>query len=173
LLVDRHQHVARDLSLSLSRLALFLSLLDSLRYELPSRRKLSSSELPRLVGLRQGYARRGTQDGRLYARGGTEETGFRSCGRIRSHSGSVKTFPLWKEQKHQDYSIRRLPGPAVRRLSEGDQTPETPFELFRDWQRTQTQSSVRTLRSLRQQMDVRFLREQEPPAERQLLDGKF
>jgi hypothetical protein len=52
--------------------------------------------------------------------------------------------------------MRRLPGPAVRRLSEGDQTPETPFELFRDWQRTQTQSSVRTLRSLRQQMDVRF-----------------
>src|SRR3982074_2967960 len=40
------------------------------------------------------------------------------------------------------------------------------FGLFRDWQRTQTQSSVRTLRSLRQQMDVRFCREQEPPAER-------
>src|ERR1700688_1293290 len=45
-------------------------------------------------------------------------------------------------------------------------TPEAPFGLFRDWQRTQTQSSVRTLWSLRQQMDVRFCREQEPPAER-------
>jgi hypothetical protein len=65
--------------------------------------------------------------------------------------------------------MRRLPGPAVWRLSEGDQTPEALFELFRDWQRTQTQSSVRTLRSLRQQMDVRFCGKQGPPAERQLL----
>jgi hypothetical protein len=65
--------------------------------------------------------------------------------------------------------MRRLPGPAVRRLSEGDQTPEALYELFRDWQRTQTQSSVRTLRSLRQQMDVRSCGMQGPPAERQLL----
>ena len=55
--------------------------------------------------------------------------------------------------------MRRLPGPADRRLSEGDQTPEALFELFRDWQRTQTQSSVRTLRGLRQQMDVRSCRD--------------
>ena len=52
--------------------------------------------------------------------------------------------------------MRRLPGPAVRRLGEGDQTLEALYELFRDWQRTQTQSSVRTPRSLRQQMDVWF-----------------
>jgi hypothetical protein len=52
--------------------------------------------------------------------------------------------------------MRRLPGPAVRRLSEGDQTPEALSELFRDWQRTQTQSSVWTPRSLGQQMDVWF-----------------
>ena len=52
--------------------------------------------------------------------------------------------------------MRRLPGPAGGRLSEGDQTPEALSELFRDWQRTQTQSSVRAPRSLRQQMDVRF-----------------
>jgi hypothetical protein len=65
--------------------------------------------------------------------------------------------------------MRRLPGPAVWRLSEGDQTPEALYELFRDWQRTQTQSSVRTLRSLRQQMDVRSCGMQGPPAERQLL----
>ena len=45
-------------------------------------------------------------------------------------------------------------------------TSEAPFGLFRDWQRTQTQSSVRTLWSLRQQMDVRFCGEQEPKAER-------
>ena len=32
--------------------------------------------------------------------------------------------------------MRRLPGPAVRRLSEGDQTPEALHELFWDWQRT-------------------------------------
>ena len=65
--------------------------------------------------------------------------------------------------------MRRLPGPAVWRLSEGDQTPEALYELFRDWQRTQTQSSVRTLRSLRQQMDVRSCGMQGPAAERQLL----
>jgi hypothetical protein len=52
--------------------------------------------------------------------------------------------------------MRRLPGPAVCRLSKGDHTPEAPLGLFRDWQRTQTQSSARALRSLRQQMDVRF-----------------
>ena len=52
--------------------------------------------------------------------------------------------------------MRRLPGPAFCRLSEGDHTPEALFELFRDWQRTQTQSSVTALRSPRQQMDVRF-----------------
>jgi hypothetical protein len=45
-------------------------------------------------------------------------------------------------------------------------TPEALFELFWDWQRTQTQSSVTAPRSPRQQMDVRFCEEQEPPAER-------
>ena len=58
--------------------------------------------------------------------------------------------------------MRRLPGPAVSRLSEGDRTPEALYELFRDWQRTQTQSSVTAPRSLRQQMDVWFCRAQEP-----------
>jgi hypothetical protein len=38
--------------------------------------------------------------------------------------------------------VRRLPGPADCRLSEGDHTPGVLYELFRDWQRTQTQSSV-------------------------------
>jgi hypothetical protein len=62
--------------------------------------------------------------------------------------------------------VRRLPGPAGHGLSDGGNSRGS-FGLFRDWQRTQTQSSVRTLRSLRQQMDVRFCGEQEPPAERQ------
>jgi hypothetical protein len=38
--------------------------------------------------------------------------------------------------------MRRLPGPADCRLSEGGRTPEALYELFRDWQRTQTQSSL-------------------------------
>src|SRR5215472_12165811 len=59
-----------------------------------------------------------------------------------------------------------LPGPADCRLGERVQTLEAPLVLFRDWQRTPTQSSVRTLRSLRPQMDVRFCMVQEPPAER-------
>ena len=54
------------------------------------------------------------------------------------------------------------PGPACCRLSEGDQTPKALYELFRDWQRTQIQSSVEALRSPRQQMDVWFCRVQEP-----------
>ena len=58
--------------------------------------------------------------------------------------------------------MRRLPGPADCRLSDGDHSPEALYELFRDWQRTQTQSSVMALQSLRQQMDVWFCREQEP-----------
>ena len=52
--------------------------------------------------------------------------------------------------------MRRLPGPADWGLSERVQTLEALYELFRDWQRTQTQSSVTAPRSLRQQMDVRF-----------------
>jgi hypothetical protein len=37
---------------------------------------------------------------------------------------------------------------------ERDRTPEALYELFPDWQRTQTQSSVTALESPRQQMDV-------------------
>src|SRR6202022_43053 len=58
--------------------------------------------------------------------------------------------------------MRRLPGPADCRLSEGDQTPEALYELFRDWQRTQTQSSTTALQGPRLQMDVWFCRAQEP-----------
>ena len=41
-------------------------------------------------------------------------------------------------------------------LCEGDQPPEAHHELFRDWQRTQTQSSGTALRSPRLQIDVWF-----------------
>ena len=51
--------------------------------------------------------------------------------------------------------MRRLPGPAVADWAT-EQIPEAHYELFRDWQRTQTQSSATTLRSPRQQMDVWF-----------------
>src|SRR5580704_18932174 len=55
--------------------------------------------------------------------------------------------------------------PASCPLRDGVKTPEAPVELFRGWQRTQTQSSVRTLRGLRQQMDVWFCLMQESSAE--------
>src|ERR1019366_4543328 len=64
------------------------------------------------------------------------------------------------------FPMRRLPGPASRPLCDGVKTPEAHVELFRGWQRTQTQSSVRILRSLRQQMDVWFCLMQESSAER-------
>ena len=64
--------------------------------------------------------------------------------------------PPLREKRSQDYTVRRLPGPAVGRLSEGDHTPEAPFGLFRDWQRTQTQSSVKAPPGPRQQIDVWF-----------------
>jgi hypothetical protein len=59
--------------------------------------------------------------------------------------------------------MRRLPGPASCRLSEGDHPPEALSELFRDWQRTQTQSSVKApLQGPILAMDVWFCRAQEP-----------
>jgi hypothetical protein len=64
--------------------------------------------------------------------------------------------PLARGEKRQDHTARRLPGPGGCRLSDGDQTQEAPFELFQDWQRTHTQSSVTVLLDLRQRMDVRF-----------------
>ena len=93
-----------------------------------------------------GHAGRGQEDGLLDARGGTQKTGLRACRKVHRHGGSVKTF--LRRKKHQDHSMRRLPGPASRPLGEGDQTPEALLELFRDWQRTQTQSSATALRSL-------------------------
>ena len=93
------------------------------------------------------------------------ETRFRAC--RRPQHGSGRTRPLGEQD--QGETMRGLPVPAGGRLSEGDQTPEAPYESFRDWQRTHTQSSVTALRSPRQLMDVRFCTEQEPTAERHTL----
>jgi hypothetical protein len=41
-----------------------------------------------------------------------------------------KTFPDEEREKHQDSSMPRLPGPAVCRLSEGDETPEALSNCF-------------------------------------------
>src|SRR5712691_4329562 len=38
--------------------------------------------------------------------------------------------PAAVEKRLQDYTARRLPGPAGGRLSEGDQTPEAPSNCF-------------------------------------------
>ena len=70
--------------------------------------------------------------------------------------GTAAAKNLPQNEKHQDYSVRRLPGPAIRPLCEGVKTPEAHHELFWDWQRTQTQSSATALRSLRLQIDVWF-----------------
>ena len=59
--------------------------------------------------------------------------------------------------------MRRLPGPADCRLSDGDQTPEAPLGLFRDWQRTQTQSSVKAPLEVEAANGCPVLRKQEPP----------
>ena len=69
--------------------------------------------------------------------------------------------------------MRRLPGPASSPLCEGVKTLQAPVGLFRGWQRTQTQSSVRTLRSLRQQMDVWFCLMQESSAERHCCERRI
>ena len=71
--------------------------------------------------------------------------------------------------------MRRLPGPAVKSPGRRRQTPEALFALFRDWQRTQTQSSATALRSLRQQMDVRSCRsrDHQPRGTRAQADGRI
>ena len=51
---------------------------------------------------------------------------------------------------------------AIGTEYEGDHPPKALYELFRDWQRTQTQSSVTALQGTRLQMDVWFCRVQEP-----------
>jgi Transposase IS116/IS110/IS902 family len=91
-----------------------------------------------------------------YLLAGSATERLRSCGKTQER-GSISAA-----QTNRMNKMRRLPGPAFCRLSEGDYPPEALYELFRDWQRTPTQSSVTALRSLRYQMDVWFCRVQEP-----------
>jgi hypothetical protein len=88
-----------------------------------------------------GDTSRSPEDGRVSAGRGSPREGLK--GEVRrplKPSAAVG-------KRLQDYTARRLPGPAGGRLSEGAQAPEAPFGLFRDWQRTQTQSSVTALRA--------------------------
>jgi transposase len=78
------------------------------------------------------------------ARGGSRAARVRTF--REAERDGLTTATGWRKRE-QDYTARRLPGPAVCRLSDGDQTPQAPFELFRDWQRTQTQSSVKALKA--------------------------
>jgi hypothetical protein len=50
--------------------------------------------------------------------------------------------PRWAKENNRMLQ-RSLPGLAVYRLSDGADAPEAPFGLFRDWQETQAQSSVK------------------------------
>ena len=84
----------------------------------------------------------------------------------------LKPLPT-RRRGHRITTARRLPGPAVGRLSEGDPTPEAPFGLFRDWQRTQTQSSVKALRGRRQQIDVRFCKSRNHRREAHVASWEF
>jgi len=86
----------------------------------------------------------------------TLAVGLRACREVQPNASSVKAFPNKEKAKTSGFidaqtaRSRRLP---TRRRSK---TPEAHYELFRDWQRTPTRSSVTALRSPRQQMDVRF-----------------
>ena len=90
---------------------------------------------------------------------------------------SIATVHGWGRVFIQQSSSRRvdptLPSCCIRPLAQTARScmlpterrrspPEALYELFRDWQRTQTQSSVKALRSPRLQMDVWFCRAQEP-----------
>ena len=83
--------------------------------------------------------------------------------------GTVAAKNLPMNEKHQDYSDAQTARPRKLATGRRSENSEAPVGLFRGWQRTQTQSSVRTLRSLRQQMDVWFCLMQESSAERALL----
>ena len=101
---------------------------------------------------------------------------------IRNHSQSTacpKSSPCRSLIASMPLQILRCRNPIVKSHAAHQRPPTNvcwtpcifsvslPFGLFRDWQRTQTQSLVHTLRSLRPQMDVRFCSEQEPSAEKQ------
>ena len=72
-----------------------------------------------------GHAGGGKKNGSVDAGCRKTQHGLLARGRVQTNRGSVKTF--LRREKHQDQSMRRLPGPADERLSDGDQTPEAHF----------------------------------------------
>ena len=75
-------------------------------------------------------------------------TRFRTVRRSAERSG-LETAALPGEKTTGSHSAQTARSCGCR-LSDGDQTPEALFELFQDWQRTHTQSSVTVRMDLRQ-----------------------
>src|SRR5438067_7917015 len=73
---------------------------------------------------------------------------FRTVRRSAERSG-LETAALPGEKTTGSHSAQTARSCGCR-LSDGDQTPEALFELFQDWQRTHTQSSVTVRMDLRQ-----------------------
>src|SRR5438093_546218 len=100
----------------------------------------------------KGNANRATlavaEDGGLSARRGSGATRFRTVRRSVERSG-LETAALPGEKTTGSHSAQTARSCGCR-LSDGDQTPEALFELFQDWQRTHTQSSVTVRMDLRQ-----------------------
>src|SRR5205807_1044537 len=79
------------------------------------------------------------------------------CGDEKSSADKVMRTPLSKQRnKHIQRVLVEAAKLAPRQdhdlaLGDGHQTPEALFELFQDWQRTHTQSSVTVRKDLRQE----------------------
>src|ERR1700758_2241170 len=99
---------------------------------------------------------RSAKDGRIFACRGSATKRLRACGRTQDY-GSIKYCRNQQDEQNAQ-TARSCMLPTERRRS----PPEALYELFRDWQRIQTQSLVKALRSPRLQMDVWFCRAQEP-----------
>src|SRR3989441_1715429 len=109
----------------------------ALVYEREKERKCQSSD-----------AGRSSEDGGLSARRCSGATRFRTVRRSAERSG-LETAALPGEKTTGSHSAQTARSCGCR-LSDGDQTPEALFELFQDWQRTDTQSSVTVRMDLRQ-----------------------
>jgi hypothetical protein len=95
-----------------------------------------------------------SEDGRVSARRRSGATRLRTVRRSPERRG-LETAALLANKTTGSHSAQTARSCGCR-LSDGDQTPEALFELFQDWQRTHTQSSVMVGKDLRQRMDVRF-----------------
>jgi hypothetical protein len=103
-----------------------------------------------------GDAGRSSENGGISAGSGPRKAELRA-GRRAPPNGSLDA--AWENIRIRQCAGCQVPRlPTARRRS----TPEALSELFRDWQRTQAQSSVTALRGLRQGMDVRFCEDRNP-----------